>query len=268
VAGAEGFTGAACLSSDAALRSGAGLVYLACPRSLNDIYEVKLTEVVTRPVPEPLEFRCFGSESVDAVAAEAEKVNAVVFGPGLSRNPKTEAFFTGLIPRHRLPCILDADGLNLLSERPETPLPKSCVLTPHPGELSRLLGCGIPEIQADRASAARRAAERYGCVVLLKGAGTVVAAPDGRIAVNPTGTPALATAGTGDVLSGVIGALLGRKLSPFDAARVGAYVHGLAGELAADEIGEEGILAGDLLPRLPLAFRRVRDAKYEETRRI
>jgi NAD(P)H-hydrate epimerase len=268
IAGAEGFTGAACLSSEAALRAGSGLVYLACPQSLNDIYEIKLTEVITRPVPEPLDRRCFGAESVDAVAGELEKVDAVVLGPGLSRNSRTDAFFAALVPRIQTPCLIDADGLNLLSDRPDLKLPEQCVLTPHPGEMARLLRCEISDVQADRIGAARRAAERFRATALLKGPGTAVAAPDGRVSLNPTGTPALATAGTGDVLSGIIGALLGRGLDPFDAAAAGAYLHGLAGEIAEETYGEEGVIAGDLATRIPLAFRRVRDPNNCDLRQI
>ncbi|MBW3622676.1 MAG: NAD(P)H-hydrate dehydratase [Armatimonadetes bacterium] len=269
IAGAEGFTGAACLSAETAFRAGSGLVYLACPRSLNDIYEVKLTEVITLPVPEPQDRRCFGVESVEAVAEEVEKVDAVIFGPGLSRNDRTAAFFRGVLPKIRereKPTIIDADGLNLLADHPDTPLPEHCVLTPHPGEMGRLLGCGIKEVQADRIQTARRAVQQYGCVVLLKGPGTVIAAPNGRISLNPTGTPGLGTAGTGDVLSGTIGSLLGRGLSAYDAARASAYLQGLAGEIGAETWGEEGMMAGDVLRSLPFALQRVRDPRYRDIR--
>jgi NAD(P)H-hydrate epimerase len=268
IAGSEGFTGAACLASEAAFRAGAGLVYLACPQSLNDIYEVKLTEVITIPVPEPSGHRCFGAESVEAVAKQLEKVDAVIFGPGLSRNEHTAAFFHAILPQIQLPTILDADGLNLLSDQPTISLPQQCVVTPHPGEMARLMGCDIKAVQADRIRTAQNAVEKFGCTILLKGPGTVIASPDGPVFINPTGTPALGTAGTGDVLSGTIGGLLGRKLSPFDAAMAGAYLHGLAGEIAAEDLGEEGVIAGDVVDCLPLAFRRVRNPEYCDLRRI
>ncbi len=268
VAGSEGYTGAACLASEAAFRIGAGLVTLACPRSLNDLYEAKLTEVITRPVPEPPGARCFGAESVDAVLEAAEKADAVVFGPGLSRNEQTAAFMQGFLPQLKAPTLIDADGLNLLSDAPDTPLPSRAVLTPHPGEMSRLLQADVSMVQADRLATAREATKRYGAIVLLKGPGTVIAHPDGRISLNPTGTPGLGTAGAGDVLSGAIGGLLARGLNPFDAAVAGAYLHGLAGEIAAEEIGEEGMMAGDVTPRLSRALRRVRDLRATDLRSL
>ncbi|MGQ9696848.1 MAG: NAD(P)H-hydrate dehydratase, partial [Armatimonadota bacterium] len=259
VAGSIGFTGAAVLTCNAALRSGAGLVFLACPRSLNAIYEVKLTEAITRPVPDGDDEGRFGVQSVDQIAAELHRADALALGPGLSTAECVCAMMAELLRRVQVPTVMDADALNILANRRDLVLPRDCVLTPHPGEMGRLMGLTPREVQEQRLDTARSAAKAFGRIVVLKGGATVVSDPSGEVFVNPTGNSGMATGGTGDVLTGAIAALMARGLKPLDAAVAGVYIHGLAGDLTAEELGREGMVAGDLLPRLPLAFRRVRE---------
>jgi hydroxyethylthiazole kinase-like uncharacterized protein yjeF len=260
IAGSAGMAGAAVLTAMSALRSGAGLVMLAVPYSLLDIAAALAPEVVLRTLPETPERTHGGPDAVDAALALADKADAVAIGPGMSSNPAVASFVQPFVRRVGKPIVVDADGLNALTSsltsiryRGTTPT----VLTPHPGEMGRLLGIATGQIQADRQAAALRCAATFKAVSLLKGARTLVAAPDGRMAFNRRGTAALATAGTGDVLTGTIAALLAQNLPAFEAARVGAYLHALAGEIAAEEKGVVGVIAGDVRDRLPLARHRL-----------
>ncbi len=254
VAGSTGMTGAAALCSEAGLRSGAGLVTLACPAGLHAVLEVKLTEVMTRPLTghhdQLLRDNCAEIETL------AAKFQALVLGPGLGRDPQTVDAIRRLVGGCRCPLVIDADGLNALVEVLEL-LPKSgghpAVLTPHPGEFSRLTGLTIAEVEADRFRLARQFAIDHYVVLLLKGPRTLIADPDGWVRINSSGNAGLATSGSGDVLSGLIGGLLAQGLTPFDAASLGAWLHGAAADLLADEIGSAGMLAGDLLKSIPVA---------------
>ncbi len=258
VAGSAGMTGAAAMAAGSALRAGAGLVYVGCPSSLNDILEVKLTEPITIPLPET-EARSLHSRGLEPVLELAERMDAVALGPGVSRHPETAQLMRQLVTKLTKPMVVDADGLNALSEEPSVlegghaPV----ILTPHPGEMSRLLGISIAEVQERREEAAQRAAERFGAVAVLKGACTLIAARGRTMMVNPTGNPGMATGGTGDVLTGTILAFLGQGIPPFEAAAAGAYVHGLAGDVAAERYGRVGLIAGDLIEALPEAILRV-----------
>ena len=257
-AGSVGMTGAACLSSEAAARVGAGLVTLGCPWSLNDILEVKLTEAMTVPLPET-GTRGLARDAVDASRDLLKRCNSVAVGPGLGRDPDTVRFVHAILPKLDHPMVIDADGLNAVAENTEifSQLRARAVITPHPGEMSRLTGTETAVIQSDRLMAAREAAAKFGVVVVLKGAGTVIAAPDGRAFVNLTGNAGMASGGMGDVLTGAIGGFLAQGLSALDAAICGVYLHGIAGDLAAEDLGVAGLLASDLLPRLPMAIREV-----------
>ena len=264
VAGSVGYTGAAALASMSALRSGAGLVTLGAPASLNDILEVKLTEVITRPLPET-ESRSLSREAVPAILEMLESADALAVGPGVSRDPETESAIRAVVGEVAVPCVVDADGLNALSverlagRRGAAPL----VITPHPGEMSRLTGHPVADIQSRRSEIARELAERTRSTVVLKGAGTVVADPDGELFLNPTGNSGLGSAGSGDVLTGIIGAFLGRGMDGLASSSLGAFVHGLAGDLAAEKNGEMGMIAGDVLDELPEAFMRIEMAGME-----
>jgi NAD(P)H-hydrate epimerase len=183
----------------------------------------------------------------------AERAGAVVLGPGIGRAESAVAFAHGVAESVQTPLVVDADGLNAHAGRLELFAEREAptVLTPHEGELGRLLERGSDDIRAHRLRYAREAAERSGAVVLLKGDDTIVAAPGGPVAINPTGTPALATAGTGDVLSGLIGALLAKGLGALEAAALGSYAHGLAGRAAAERVGMDHVMAGDVIETLP-----------------
>ncbi len=258
IAGSLGMTGAAAMASETALRAGAGLSTLACAASLQDIMAAKLTEVMTRGLPET-DARSISSEAVDRALELVEKGNAVVLGCGLGTHPDTCEFVHRLVKSARKPMIIDADGLNALSkdigalEGDHGDL----VLTPHPGEMARLLGTTTEEVQSNRMEAVKQAASRFRCVVVLKGARTLIADPSGNVFINPTGGPGLATGGTGDVLAGAIGGLMAQGLSPLDAAICGAFIHGRAGDIAAEQIGAAGMIAGDVLRALPAALKQL-----------
>ncbi len=259
VAGSTGLTGAAALAALAAVRAGAGLVTLGVAAGLSAIMAVKLTEVMTRPLPEGAS-GVVGLAAVTDVVALAESADVLAVGPGLGRAEDTGAAVREIVRHVRCPLVLDADGLNALAGHGEVLQQAAvpAVLTPHPGELARLTGKAPAAINADRLAAARDAAESLGAVVVLKGPGTVVAFPDGEAFINSTGNAALATGGTGDVLTGVIAALIAQGLTSREAAVAGVFLHGLAGELAARG-GLIGMAAGDLLPALPAAIASLRD---------
>ncbi len=254
VAGSQGLTGAAALTSTSALRTGAGLVTLAIAESLHDIMEVKLTEVMTSPLPE-LHKGAIGQEALPRIAELAANCEVLAVGPGLGRQDDTMIAICEMVKTFPLPMVIDADGLNalvgntdLLTEV-ETPL----ILTPHPGEMARLTGLTADEVNRDRIGTARSAAAAWGCIVVLKGARTVTALPDGNVFINTSGNSGMASGGTGDVLTGVIAGLLAQGLSAADAAVAGVYIHGLAGDLAADK-GTIGLMAGDVLNFVPRAI--------------
>jgi len=252
LAGSEGKTGAATLTSEGALRTGAGLVTLGIPASLNDILEIKITEAMTLPLPEAENARALGRKALQPLQNFLEHKTAVALGPGLGTHPETEELVRHLARHLPLPLVIDADGVNVLAGDPE--LFKDAagprVLTPHPGEMARFLGTTVPEVQADRLRTAREVAARTQAVVVLKGAQTLVADPRGWASVNSTGNPALASGGTGDVLTGLIGGFLSQKLTPWDAARLGVYLHGLAADYLTARQGPL-LIAGDLLRVFP-----------------
>jgi hydroxyethylthiazole kinase-like uncharacterized protein yjeF len=265
IAGSVGYTGAAALASESALRSGAGLVTLGVPASLNDILEVKLTEVITRPLPETAS-RSLSPDALTAVREMLATADALALGPGLSRDPGTQELVRAIVSEIDVPCVVDADGLNALS--PEAVGARAgrapLVLTPHPGEMSRLAGRAVGDVQKHREETARETAQTARATVVLKGAGTVVADAGGDAYINPTGNSGLASGGTGDVLTGVIAALLGRGLSGIEAAALGAYIHGAAGDVAAADVGEISMTAGDVLGRLCRVFRRLASERVDK----
>ena len=258
IAGSVGYTGAAALCSLAALRMGAGLVTLAVPASLNDIMEVKVTEVITRPMPET-PARSLAASAEEPLLELAAGSDVIMIGPGLSLNAATTALARRLVAKIKKPMVIDADGLTALAEEmsvlegPHAPV----ILTPHPGEMARLMKLEVGQVQRQRAELCRQLASRSSGVVVLKGAGTVIADASGKLRINRTGNPGMASGGTGDVLTGMIGGLLAQGLAPFDAAGAAVYLHGLAGDLAAAEKGELGLIASDLLEKIPVATLRV-----------
>jgi NAD(P)H-hydrate epimerase len=279
VAGSIYYSGAAALAAEAAARVGTGLVTLCPPRSIYGVVASKLTEVTYLPLPDDL-----GVLTADAVHVLGEKVGsyqALLVGPGLSTEKETVAFVHRLLSleppskKARLgfqaspvepepekltlpPLVVDADALNALAEANgwAERLPRPSILTPHPGEMARLMKLeDKSSLGADRVGVAKRMAAEWGHIVILKGAFTVIAQPEGHAVVLPFANPALATAGSGDVLAGAIVGLLAQGLEPFNAAVCGAYLHAFAGEIARREIGEAGVVAGDVLARLPAAIR-------------
>jgi NAD(P)H-hydrate epimerase len=258
VAGSPGKTGAGALASVAALRTGAGLVSFALAHTLNAAMEAKLTEVMTIPLPES-EPGVLGGEAAKHIVEWLQGKSALILGPGIGTHPETVHCVHEVLRQVRIPTVLDADGLNALATAPEPPgdIQAPLVLTPHPGELARLRRTTTAAIQADRLTAAQETARACKAVVILKGAHTVIAEPEGTLYINLTGNPGMATAGTGDVLSGMIGTLLGQGYPPSLAARIAVYTHGLAGDLAATTLGERSLMAGDLVETLPRAFQQL-----------
>lgn len=257
LAGSAGMTGAASLASLSAMRSGAGLVYLGIPESLNDIMEAKLTEVITKPLPETRN-RTLSLSSQDRIYKLMAKADSLVIGPGLSAHPETAELVQSVIRSSNLPTVLDADGLNAFASRPELlRSAASLIMTPHYGELSRLIKADISQIKGQPLKYALAAAKKFNQIIILKGAPTVTALPDGRAWINPTGNSGMATAGAGDVLAGLIAGLLAQGLAPERAAVLGVYLHGLAGDLAAEDKTEYCLLAGDIIEHLPRAFRKI-----------
>jgi holo-[acyl-carrier-protein] synthase len=259
LAGSQGYTGAAYLASMGAARSGAGIVRLLVAQSIYPILAQKCTEVIVGPVPE-ISPGVVGHASLSGILRGFAGADAGVIGPGLGRDASTRRLVEDLVPRVAAPLVLDADALNMLSEH-RTILPRlspQIVLTPHPAEFGRLSGLETSAVQLDRRGIASRFAKAWNKVVVLKGAGTVIAAPDGRVTLNPIATPALASGGTGDVLAGLIGGLMGQKLPPFEAAVTGVHLHSLAGLDLEASLGLAGVLASDLLPQLPRVMERLR----------
>jgi NAD(P)H-hydrate epimerase len=248
--GSAGLTGAPTLAAIAAARAGAGYVSVLAPASLNEIFELKLTEVMSRALPE--ENGRLGPSAVEAVLEATARGGALALGPGLGRDERVAQVAREVARRAEVAVVLDADGLNAHAGRLEALATRGAptVLTPHAGELGRLLEVDSDAVSARRLHHAREAARRSGAVVVLKGDDTIVAAPDGRTAINALSAPALATAGTGDVLTGVVAAYLAKGVEPFTAACAAVLVHARAGQLAAAEHGPEAVMAGDVADHL------------------
>jgi hydroxyethylthiazole kinase-like uncharacterized protein yjeF len=256
LAGSIGLTGAAYLTSTAAARTGAGLVRLLVASSIYPILAEKSTEVMATPVPEVAP-GAVGQPAYDSILEQLAAAEVGIIGPGLGRDSSTWRLVADLAEHADCPLVIDADGLNALAASRRTLRPDR-VLTPHPGELGRLLGTSAAEVNADRPAAIRRAAGQWGAIVVLKGAHTLVAHPDGRSSEDPHEVPALATGGTGDVLSGIIGGLIAQGSDPYVAAVTGVYVHAAAGKRIADRLGDSGLLASDLLIEIPLVMKAMR----------
>jgi NAD(P)H-hydrate epimerase len=242
VAGSPGMIGAAVLASRGALRVGAGLTYLAVPKELVNFVNCMTPEVITLPF-----------EKIKTI-----KPDAIAIGPGLGQSPNIKKILHKLVISHSS-LVIDADALNVLSNNLGLlKKQKACIiLTPHPGEMSRLIDKSVEYIQKNRVAVAKEAAKRFNCLVVLKGNKTVIAKPSGETFVNRTGNPGMATGGVGDVLTGMIAGLLAQGFSPWNAAVAGVYLHGLAGDLAAKEKGEYGMIASDLVEKIPHAIQKV-----------
>ncbi|MDH4265802.1 MAG: NAD(P)H-hydrate dehydratase, partial [Deltaproteobacteria bacterium] len=256
LAGSPGKTGAAAIACQAAVRVGTGLVTLGIPESLNPIMEVKITEAMTEPLPETkgktLAFRAH--KRINDLFFHK---NALAIGPGLSVHSETARLIRRVALETDLPMVIDADGLTAFAGKMDL-LSKTrgrVVLTPHPGEMARLLGSSVQDIQQDRIQVARNFAETYGLILILKGANSIIASPEGDIFINPTGNPGMATGGMGDVLTGMVGGFLAQGFVPLEAAKLGVFLHGLAGDLVAHKKGERGMAATDLIEETPRLLR-------------
>ncbi len=257
IAGSLGMTGAATLTSLSALRSGAGVVTLGIPQSLNPIFEQKLTEVMTIPLPET-PHRSLDVGAFDKINELLKVFDVLVMGPGLSLNESTVHLVRKLVASASCPLVLDADGLNALVDATEILAKRSTptIITPHPGELARLFKTTADEVQSDRLGFAKRAATLWNIVVVLKGARSIVSCEE-KSTIVPTGNPGMATAGTGDVLTGLIGGFLSQEMTSYNAAVLATYIHGLAGDLAAEDVTPYCLIASDLIDYLPKAIKLV-----------
>ncbi|MGB2705926.1 MAG: NAD(P)H-hydrate dehydratase [Candidatus Omnitrophota bacterium] len=255
VAGSRGMTGAAYLASQAALLSGSGLVTCGIPESLNAVMEVKLTEAMTLALPGTKE-GSLAQTAEKEIINFAEKTDVIALGPGLSRHRETQKLVLNLLKGIQKPIVLDADGVialigncDMLKKR-KAPT----ILTPHPGEMSKLIAKDIGAIRRNREKIALGFAKKYGVILVLKGHGTVVADSKSSAYTNRTGNSGMSTAGAGDVLTGMVASFVGQGINPYSAAVIGVYLHGLAGDIAAREKGQFSMMAGDLLEKLPQAI--------------
>jgi NAD(P)H-hydrate epimerase len=256
VAGSRGFTGAAKLASLAALRIGCGLSKLCVPISVLSAVEAGLTEVVKFGVYDT-PTGTLSAKALPQIADVLKTAHVLAIGPGIGTLPETQELQLELLRRARAPIVIDADGVSNLAghARLLKTLKVPIVLTPHPGELSRLLNVSAAEINADRIEVCRNAAREFGAFLVLKGAPTTIGSPDGRVFVNSTGNSGLASGGTGDVLTGMIAGLIAQGVAPFEAAQAGVFLHGQAADLAVEDKTEHGLIAGDLLDYLPRAIK-------------
>lgn len=260
LAGSVGLTGAAYLTSQAAILSGSGLVTLGAPKSLNPIMARKLVEVMARPLAET-KAQSLSLKAFAEIKKFCGRIDVLAIGPGLSQNKETQALARKVVSKVNKPMVIDADGLNAIAGhlnmlRRTREEGRGTILTPHPGEMARLTGKSRDYVQANRKKVAKEFAKRYNVILVLKGHRAVVASQDGKIYINKTGNPGMASGGVGDVLTGMIASFLGQGLPAFEAAKFGVYAHGLAGDLAAEEKGQLSLIATDVLKKIPDALRR------------
>jgi hydroxyethylthiazole kinase-like uncharacterized protein yjeF len=264
LSGSPGKTGASAMVCQAALRVGTGLITLGIPASLNPIMEVKLTEAMTEPLPETKE-QTLALSGQQRLTELCSRKNALAIGPGLSLNPETARLIQRMIRNTELPAVIDADGLSALAGKMASIRKdrKALILTPHPGEMARLLQTSVQEIQMNRIQVARNFAEENGLILVLKGARSIVASPEGDIFINATGNPGMASGGMGDVLTGMIGGFLAQGFLPLEAAKLGVYLHGLVGDFVASRKGERGMVATDLVEETPRVLRALSDGSEQ-----
>lgn len=258
IAGSTGMVGAACLTSRAAMRSGSGLVTLALPECILASAAAQLCEVMTIPLP------CHDGHILGAaktvITDKLGGCDVCAIGPGIRACKDTFEIVSAVLS-YDTPCVIDADALNALSSDTSILKNKACktVITPHPGEMARLIGCSIEDVENNREKVALDFAKEYDTVVVLKGHATVVAAPNGELHINPTGNSGMASGGMGDVLTGIIASFIGQGTDPFGAAILGTFLHGFAGDIAAKEIGKFGLIASDVIDKLPYAIKGLSD---------
>lgn len=259
LAGSTGLTGAAALCAMASVRTGLGLATVGCPKSINHILEIKLTEPMTHPLPDVAKRGVLALRGLGEIRKKISESDAVIIGPGIGRHHETAKLVQRIISSLDKPALIDADGLNafekdrqsLLDEHPKF------ILTPHPGEFRRLIDEDLPDNRTAKYDLVRKYAAKFNCVIVFKESPSFIVDTDGELFLNSTGNDGMATGGTGDVLSGMIGSFLAQGLSPLNAAVFGVYLHGLAGDIAARETGHRSLIAGDLVEFLPDAFNNI-----------
>lgn len=258
IAGSRNYSGAAYLCAQSAIRSGCGVVTLGFPKSLTVAMTRKLTEVIKKPLFETKE-GTINLSAAGEILEFSKKVEALAIGPGLTTNRKTVLLIKKILPKLDKPFVLDADGINAVSGNLEIfrKIKVPYIITPHPGEMARLIGKKIPEMQKNRIDIALNFAKMYNAVVVLKGFGTVVSEPSGDYYINKSGNPGMASAGMGDVLTGMIGSFLAQGFDKYKSARLAVYLHGLAGDLAAKQMSESSLIASDVLEKIPEAFKKI-----------
>lgn len=265
VAGARGFSGAAAMAAISALKVGSGLVRLAAPKGIMDALESKLLEVVKIPLPQT-DDETISPDATPILLQHLEKTDVVLVGPGITTHPETATFLYRFLPHVSVPVVIDADAINIIAQNLKliNKIHAPFILTPHPGELSRLTKQTPHEINLKRVDLAPQLAKEYGGVLILKGAPTIIASPEGEVYVNPTGNSGLASAGSGDVLVGMISGFLAQHLLPAEASMIAVFLHGLCAELAMDESNEYALTAGDLISYIPHAINYLLRREYLE----
>lgn len=257
ICGCFGMAGAAIMAGKAALRCGLGLLKTALPKSIYPIAAGAIFESVFFPLEETSDGK-ISKNNIDFLLSEAEKSSAVLIGCGLSVCDDSEELVNYFIENCSKPLVLDADALNCVAKNPDILKKEKApiIITPHPGEMARLVKSTPKEVNQNRAEVATDFAKEYGVVTVLKGAGTIIASPEGRVMINRTGNSGMATGGSGDVLAGMTGSLLAQGANPFAAAAAAVYLHGLAGDIAAEKFGRISMLPTDLINEIPQAYKR------------
>ncbi|MCX6563386.1 MAG: NAD(P)H-hydrate dehydratase [Candidatus Aminicenantes bacterium] len=255
LAGSLGKTGAAAMAARSALRTGSGLVTVGTPQSCLPAVARSMMEIMTEALPETPQ-KTLSESALPLILDLMKGKDAVLIGPGISTHPSTAKLITSLLPKIKVPVVIDADGLNILAENPDAlrSLPRPAVLTPHPGEFARLIGRSNQDVLDRRLELAPRFSEKFGVYLVLKGYRTLIATPEGRVFINPTGNPGMATGGSGDVLSGMIASLIMQEKDVLGATLAAVYLHGLSGDIGARILGERALIAGDLIKYLPKAL--------------
>ncbi|MDP2914562.1 MAG: NAD(P)H-hydrate dehydratase [Candidatus Aminicenantes bacterium] len=256
LAGSLGKTGAVVMAGKAALRTGTGLVTIGTPQSCLPAIANSMMELMTEALPETPQ-KTLSESAIPLILDLMKGKDAVLIGPGISTHPSTARLVTSLLPKIKVPVVIDADGLNILAAHPDAlkSLPKPAVLTPHPGEFGRLIGRSNRDVLDHRLELASRFSEQFGVYLVLKGYRTLIATPEGRVFINPTGNPGMATGGSGDVLSGMIASLIIQEKDVLGATLAAVYLHGLSGDIGARILGERALIAGDLIKYLPKALK-------------
>ncbi|MFA4972028.1 MAG: NAD(P)H-hydrate dehydratase [bacterium] len=260
-AGSGGHLGAGYLASMAALRAGCGLCTYCMPAAAFERFDARYPEIMCDPIPDAGRGR-FAPEGLAAAKEACEGKQALAIGPAIGTADETRKFVNQLLSEVPLPAVVDADALNVLDLSSLAKRSSPAVLTPHPGEMSRLMGVRTEEVQSARQEIAMQLARKAGAVVVLKGHDTVVASPDGKMAINPTGNPGMASAGMGDALTGILASFIAQGADAWSASICAVYIHGLAGDLAAQELGESSVIATDVIDRIGRAFEK---ARHEES---